>query len=239
MFAGLLVEHAPEILVLRNIGIELVAGGRALVVGIGEGDDVLGLAAGDIAAALSARADGGDVELFVGRFVAQVPQGWGAAEAAGRHCRRQQGPEEEVPSRSSVVGHVDSINPGAANRYNLCMYSPTRRDLLAGSALLFARRLRRASARRPQTRHHHRRNRRRCPHRRQIPPTVQSPLGGDPQYLGPLQYGAADGEDPRSRRRSSTITAYASPSKAPDFSRFPCRPIRRRGRRSSTRNGRY
>src|SRR5258707_11249449 len=30
---------------------------------------------------------------------------------------------------------------GVANRYNLCMYSPTRRDLLAGSALLFARRL--------------------------------------------------------------------------------------------------
>src|SRR5690349_12304271 len=99
---GLLVEHAAEILVLRNIGIEFVAGGCAIVVGIGEGDDVFGFTAGDIAAALSARADGGDVELFVGRFVAQVPQGWGAAEAAGRYGCRQQGPKEEVPSRSSV-----------------------------------------------------------------------------------------------------------------------------------------
>ena len=92
--------------------------------------------------ALSARSNGRDVELFVGRFIAQVPQGWSAAETPGGHGRRQQGPKEKVPSRSSVVGHVDSINPGAANRYNLSMTSPTRRDLLAASALLLTSRLR-------------------------------------------------------------------------------------------------
>ena len=113
---GLLVEHATEIFVLRNFGIEVVAGCGVLIVGIGEGDDVFGFAAGDVRTAFSARSDGGDVELFVGRLIAQVSQGWRAAEAARGHGSRQQGPKEKLPSRSSVVSHADSIIPGAAER---------------------------------------------------------------------------------------------------------------------------
>ena len=63
-----LVDHPPEVIELLGRGDLLVGFGRALVVDVAHGDDILGL--GETAeqlAAAPAHADHGEVELGVGR----------------------------------------------------------------------------------------------------------------------------------------------------------------------------
>ena len=62
-----LFEHLAVVFVLRDIRILLESFGGAIVVGIAQRDDILLRATCDIGPPLSAGADGGDVELLVGR----------------------------------------------------------------------------------------------------------------------------------------------------------------------------
>ncbi len=66
-----LVEHDPEVLVLRGVGEEFEGAFGAFVVGVAEGNDVLAGAAVDVGEAFAAGADGGDVELLRGGFIAE------------------------------------------------------------------------------------------------------------------------------------------------------------------------
>ena len=59
---ALLLEHDPEILVARDVRILGERPGRPLPVRVAQGDDVLLLHPGQVAAALAAAADPGDVE---------------------------------------------------------------------------------------------------------------------------------------------------------------------------------
>ncbi len=76
---------------------------RALIVGIGERDDVFGDAAVDIGVALAPGADGGDVELFVGRLIPQVRQRPYGAKARRRNRAGEYTTEEKMPSGNCHV----------------------------------------------------------------------------------------------------------------------------------------
>ena len=69
-----LVDHPPEVMELLGRGDHLVSLGRALVVDVAHGDDVLGLGeAAEQLAAAPAHADHGEVELGVGRRARTEP----------------------------------------------------------------------------------------------------------------------------------------------------------------------
>ncbi len=96
---ALLLQHLAEVGVALGVGEVLVGAGRALVVDVAQGDDVLGAGDGpQVAAALAAGADDGDVEPVVGP---RPPLGRG--RAAGRveaHACRRSGLEEVSPTVS-------------------------------------------------------------------------------------------------------------------------------------------
>jgi hypothetical protein len=72
---GFLVQHLAEVAVFRRVGEALVGGGRAAVVDVAQGDDILGRRrSAQICRALAARADGGEVQFLIGRLVAQCFQ---------------------------------------------------------------------------------------------------------------------------------------------------------------------
>ena len=73
-----------------------------LVVDIAKRNDVLCGAALDVTGRLASRADGGDIEFLVGRFVAQSSQGGNATKSRDRNRAGQQWPEKEMSSGSRL-----------------------------------------------------------------------------------------------------------------------------------------
>ena len=80
-----LVEHLAEVFVLRRFLVFLEFACGLLLIDIAERNDVLGGAAVDIAGRLAARADRGDIQLLVRRFVAQALQRADGAESGRRN----------------------------------------------------------------------------------------------------------------------------------------------------------
>ena len=107
--AALLVEHLAIVGVLGDfrVGGESLFG--ALGIGVGHGDDVLVGASGDIAVALAAGADRGDVQLLIRGFVPEMFEGGSAAEPCRGDGAGQQGAVEEMPSRNAFVFHLRTM----------------------------------------------------------------------------------------------------------------------------------
>ena len=99
------VEHAPEILVLRHVRVQLERLLGARVVGIGQRDDVLTGTLVNVLAGPASGPDRGDVQLLVGRFVAQALQRGSTAEAGEGQRAREQRAVEKVTSGESRVIH--------------------------------------------------------------------------------------------------------------------------------------
>src|ERR1039458_3264719 len=74
------VEHPAEVLVLGNLVVLLELRRGLPVVHVAERHDVLLAAALDVVAGLAARANGSDVQLLIGRLVAQAAERGSAAE---------------------------------------------------------------------------------------------------------------------------------------------------------------
>ena len=88
---ALFIEHLAVIGKFRNVRkmFERAFGGDG--VDVTESDDVFGSGAtGDVALGFASGADGSDVELLIGRFVAQTLQRNLAAEAAQRNSAGQE-----------------------------------------------------------------------------------------------------------------------------------------------------
>jgi hypothetical protein len=98
----LFVEHLPEVLILLGLPPSSEPWLAAFPIDIRQRHDVLRLAVAQIAERLAARADAGEVQFFVGRFVSELLERWRAAEPTGRYGPRQKRSEEEVPSRYAV-----------------------------------------------------------------------------------------------------------------------------------------
>jgi len=107
--AALLVEHFAIVGVLGDfrVGRESLFG--ALGIRVGHGDDVLVGASGDIAVALAAGADGGDVQFFIRGFVPEMFEGRSASEPRRGDGAGEQGAVEEMPSRNAFVCHLRTI----------------------------------------------------------------------------------------------------------------------------------
>ena len=103
---ALLIEHDAEIFVLRRFVVLGEDGLGALLIDVAKGDDVFGLAAAAyVAGCFAAGSDRGDVQFFVGRFVAKRLEGRLAAEARGRYSACQQCAIEEVSPANSISRH--------------------------------------------------------------------------------------------------------------------------------------
>ena len=106
----LLVEHAPEILVLRHIRVQLERLLGARVVGIGQRDDVLTGTLVNVLAGPASGPDRGDVQLLVGRFVAQALQRGRTAETgAGQRAREQRAVKQVTSGESRVIHDFASV----------------------------------------------------------------------------------------------------------------------------------
>ena len=96
MFFGFLVQHRAIVFVSGLFWKVAEGEGRASVVHIAEGNDVLRLGGVvEIDSSLSAATDGGDVEFVVVGLVAERAKRWHAAESRGGNSARQETPEEK------------------------------------------------------------------------------------------------------------------------------------------------
>ena len=97
---ALVVEHLPEIFVLFRFGPELESRSAALPIDIGQRDYVLHFGPGvpQVAEGLPSRADSGEIDLFVGRFVTQGFQRRSAPEPGRWNRAGEQGAIKEVTS---------------------------------------------------------------------------------------------------------------------------------------------
>ena len=110
--AAFLVEHLAEIPILgRLVELREDRPGRDIV-DVAQRHDVLRRRAGaDVARRLPARPDRGDVELLVGRLVAQHFQRSRAPETARRNSPGQQRSEKEMSPRERVALHRTHLLP--------------------------------------------------------------------------------------------------------------------------------
>jgi len=101
---GFLIEHLPKVFVLRRL-LESLVNIRCLpVVHVAEGHDVFSPSTTpNVAGRLAAGANRGDIQFFVGRFIAQHFQGGRTAEAPDRDGSSQEAAKEEMSSRNCHI----------------------------------------------------------------------------------------------------------------------------------------
>src|ERR1039458_238906 len=97
-----LVQHLAEVAIARRLVVDLVGGPRTLIVRIRQRNNVLRAASRYVNGRPAARADTGDIQFLVWRFVTQPRQRWRAAEAAGRNRAGGQSAKEKMSSRNSI-----------------------------------------------------------------------------------------------------------------------------------------
>ena len=102
----LFFEHDAIIAVARRIRMRVKGDRCTRIIHVAKSHNILGLGTvPDVIRSLAARADGGNIQLLVGRLIAEAAQRRHTPESAKRHSACQQRAVEEVASGDTVAFH--------------------------------------------------------------------------------------------------------------------------------------